>query len=765
MRMSRTPPATPTAVVPSGVVPSGARRVRADASAPGSAARERASDAGIGPARAFIEGLIDAVWLVDPESLRLVAANTAAGAMMGVEPATLCGQHVLDLAATPEDMAFWQEAALGVVDTLESYSLVRRIDGELVAVHRRAGLIQAPGVRALFMVVMHDRTQEQRTEAELEVRIAELTATLESTQDGILVIDNAGCLRNFNQRFALLWDLPESLLTQRDDAAVLDWMIRRVAEPVEYQLRLERIAGALQMQAQDTITLIGGRVLERVTLPQSSRGQTIGRVYSFRDITERLEAKRRIDQLSHTDSLTALPNRRALLSRVDYALALTRREGTPFALMFLNLDGFKHINDTLGHARGDRVLIEVAERLLATLRQVDTVSRLGADEFVLLIHQADAAGAERSARRVLDAMQRPFNLDDLNFTVTCSVGIALHPGDGMTPDELLQAADTAMQEVKDHGRAGFRFHQVRPDITTKLRTRMKLDHAMRQALVSGRFRLHYQPQIDLASGEVVGAEALIRWRDPELGDVAPAEFIPVAERSGFIVPIGAWVLHQAVQQAASWRERGHHLLMSVNVSALQFQQPDFVDSVARALAEFDLDPQRLELELTESILIQDAQEALHRLEALAALGVKLAIDDFGTGYSSLTYLKRFPIGRLKIDRNFVQGLPGDESDAAIVRAIANMARALHMELVAEGVETVEQLEFVREVGCHQYQGHLRSPAIDRMSFETMLLPEPPDAGIPAADLPDGHGSELPVQSPFGVAPASVPPAQPTDTTS
>jgi len=220
-----------------------------------------------------------------------------------------------------------------------------------------------------------------------------------------------------------------------------------------------------------------------------------------------------------------------------------------------------------------------------------------------------------------------------------------------------------------------------------------------------------------------------------------------------------------VQQAAQWRERGYRLLMSVNVSALQFQQPDFVDSVARALAEFDLEPQWLELELTESILIQDAQEALHRLEALAALGVKLAIDDFGTGYSSLTYLKRFPIGRLKIDRNFVQGLPGDESDAAIVRAIANMARALHMELVAEGVETVEQLEFVREVGCHQYQGHLRSPAIDRMSFETMLLPEPPDAGIPAADLPDGHGSELPVQSPFGVAPASVPPAQPTDTTS
>ena len=728
--MSRNPPTATT--VPAPVVP--ARRGRSgDGPAGSPSLNQRAIEAGLIPPRALIEGLLDAVWLVDPEGLRIVAANAACGTLFDVDAASLCGQDMLSLAATPEDMAFWQEAALGWADSVESHSWVRRADGELVAVLRRVSRVMLSADKALFMVVMQDRSDERRAEDELADRLAVLAATLESTQDGILVTDTNGRIRNFNQRFAALWELPDGLMVQHDDDAILSWMLRRVVEPAEYMRRLAAIDGVPQMQASDTVTLIGGRVLERVTLPQCSRGKTIGRVYSFRDISERLEANQRIETLSHTDALTGLPNRRTLLSRIDYALALAQREGVPFALLFLNLDRFKHINDTLGHSMGDRVLIEVAERLLLTLRQVDTIARLGADEYVLLIHQADAAGAEGSARRVLEAMQRPFTLDDLSFTVTCSVGISLHPGDGSTADEMLQAADAAMDEARESGRAGFRFHQARAESTSKLRTRMKLDHAMRQALAAGRFRLHYQPQVNLKSGEIVGAEALIRWRDPELGDVPPAEFIPVAERSGFIVAIGSWVLRQAVQQAALWREQGRQLLMSINVSALQFQQVDFVDSVSRAFAEVGLVPQWLELELTESILIQDAQEALHRLQALAELGVKLAIDDFGTGYSSLAYLKRFPISRLKIDRSFIQGLPGDESDAGIVQAIANMARALRLELIAEGVESEAQRQFMLQVGCEQYQGFLTSPAIDVVSFEAMLdrrrlaAAEPPTA--------------------------------------
>ena len=387
----------------------------------------------------------------------------------------------------------------------------------------------------------------------------------------------------------------------------------------------------------------------------------------------------------------------------------------------MNLDRFKHINDTLGHAFGDSVLIDVAERLRGCLRQGDTVARLGGDEFVLLVNLADTGGAEASARRVLEALRRPFHQAGMSFTVTASVGIALAPTDGATMDELMGRADTAMQEVKKAGRSGFRFHrsQVRRSETDS-RSRMRLDHAMRQALTLGQFRLHYQPQIDLATGRVQGAEALIRWTDPVLGEVSPGEFIPVAEDSGFIIAIGDWVLHQAVAQAADWHRRGLKLVVSVNVSALQFQQPGFVEGVAQALRDAHLPAAALELELTESMLVHDAADALLRLQALAELGVKLAIDDFGTGYSSLSYLKRLPVNRLKIDRSFVGGLPDDESDVGIVHAVISMGRALHLQIIAEGVETEAQRRFLKKAGCDQFQGFLFAKALDAAAFEARI---------------------------------------------
>ena len=287
-----------------------------------------------------------------------------------------------------------------------------------------------------------------------------------------------------------------------------------------------------------------------------------------------------------------------------------------------------------------------------------------------------------------------------------------------------------MRIVKSAGRAHFRMHQARAE--GDRRHNMQLDHAMRQALVSGRFRLHYQPLVRLVDGHVVGAEALLRWRDPELGEVSPAQFVPVAEDSGFIVPIGDWVLGQAVRQAALWHQRGHDVPIAVNVSALQFKQPHFVDRVASVLAVSGLPPQLLELELTESILVHDADEALHRLHALARLGLKMSIDDFGTGYSSLSYLKRFPIGKLKIDRSFISGLPGDESDAGIVRAILQMARALGMTCVAEGVETEAQRQFLQDEGCDEFQGWLFAPALDSLSFEQRLGQAKPVSGAAAA---------------------------------
>ena len=666
------------------------------------------------PMQGLIDGLLEAVWLVDAGSLRIRAANAAAGELFGVEAASLCGRGATDLCATPEDLVFWSEASSGLVDQIVSDTLVRDFSGRLLPVTRRVSRIG----EGLFLVTCRDRSAQRAAEEELETRLAELRATLESTADGILVTDLSGHIRSFNHRFAGLWALPEEVLARRDDEAVRDWMRASVVDGADYERRLAAIQEATMLQTSDVFTLHSGRVLERLTLPQCTRGHPIGRVFSFRDITEKLAASARIEELSHTDALTGLPNRRLLADRIEFALAMAQRGGNPFALMVLNIDRFKQINDTLGLGFGDRVLLEVTDRIKASLRNVDTVARLGGDEFVLLVHQADAAAAEATARRVIDAMARPFTLDTVSFTVTCSIGIALCPADGDTADDLLRRADAAMHRVKEAGRASFRFHPPRGDAAQRAESSpMQIDHAMRQALASGQFRLHYQPQIDLKSGQVIGAEALIRWRDPVLGEVSPGEFIPVAEESGFIIAIGDWVLAQAVRQAAAWRANGLEMPVSINVSALQFQQPDFIDRVAGALKGASLPPRLLELELTESILIHDAAGALQRLQALEQLGVQMAIDDFGTGYSSLGYLKRFPITRLKIDRSFIKNLPDDTSDVAIVNAIIQLGRALNLRVIAEGVETEPQRQFLHDAGCDEFQGFLFAPALDHGSFE------------------------------------------------
>ncbi len=668
----------------------------------------------------LLDALQEAVWLVDPRDLTLLAANTASEQLLGLPAMALVGQRIESLCVTPEDQLFWSDVAQGARDGLHTETLVRHADGHTLWVDRRIRWVPGatPDEPGTWVLSMRDLSAQRRGEEERESLLVDLRSTLESTVDGILVTDLAGRIRNFNQRFATMWGIPDELLQQRDDAAVQAWMRRSVSDGAAYATRLAALLEAPLAQSSEVIRLLDGRVLERVALPQWSRQRPVGRVFSFRDLSDQLAASQRIEELSHTDMLTGLPNRRALAERVEYARAIAKREASGFAMLFVDLDRFKQINDTLGHAFGDRVLREVAQRLRDCLREVDTVAKLSGDEFVLLIHEADARGAEHTARRVLEAMTRPFGFDTLSFTVTASIGIALCPGDGESLDELTSSAERAMQGVKDSGRAGFRFHQPRKDVD--LLARMRLDHAMRQALLERRFRLHFQPQLDLASGQVIGAEALIRWRDPVRGEVPPAEFIPVAEDSGFIVAIGDWVLHEAVTQAQTWAGQGRRLPVAVNVSALQFQQAQFVDRVRQVLQSSGLPPELLELELTESILLRDADEALRRLQALAELGVCLSIDDFGTGYSSLAYLKRFPIQRLKIDRSFVQGLPDDASDAGIVRAVVQVGRALGLQVIAEGVESESQRRFLQEAGCHEFQGYLFSAALDAATFESKV---------------------------------------------
>lgn len=455
---------------------------------------------------------------------------------------------------------------------------------------------------------------------------------------------------------------------------------------------------------------------------RDATGNTVYTVGFVQDLTERVEAEKRIDLLAHTDILTGLPNRVLLSQRAELMLGMCQRQGTPCGVLFVDLDRFKNINESFGHALGDRVLVEVAQRIRLCLREVDTLSRLGADEFVIFLQEADAFGAEIAARRIIASLSQPFGVQDMDFSLGCSIGIALYPDDGNSVDELIQCADTAMHGVKERGRGSLRFYQ--PQMNVDWLSRIKMEHAMRQGLERHLFRLVYQPQISLQDGRLMGAEALLRWTDPDLGNVPPSTFIPLAEESGFIISLGNWVLGEAVRQATLWQRQGTPVVVSVNVSALQFHQAEFVERVAFSIRGVGLDPALLELELTESILVKDAEEALAKLDALAALGISLAIDDFGTGYSSLAYLKKFPISKLKIDRAFVMGLPQDESDKAIVGATVAMARALKLSVVAEGVETTAQRDYLQSLQCACYQGYLCSPGLPADDFEKLVAQLP-----------------------------------------
>jgi diguanylate cyclase (GGDEF)-like protein len=659
---------------------------------------------------ALLEGLPEAAWLVSVDQFRVVAANAAAQQLLGRLPV---GEEAQALLATPEDFAFWTELEAGTRPaSLQSEMDLQAADGRhlhLLRSIRAVSLGPQDSAPGHYLVSLSDRSAAQAAEQAQEQAVAELQATLESTADGLLVVDLLGRIRACNRRFVQLWDVPEALLAEKRDEAVHDWLRMSVREPQAYARRLASLQGAALAQAEDRLELLNGQVLERVLRPLWVRGRPLGRVFAFRDLTPQLRAQERIHTLARTDALTRLPNRATLVERM-------RGPGLSEAgLLVVDLDHFGHINDGFGHAVGDEVLCEVAQRLQALTRADDMAARIGGDQFALWLEGADRSAAEAAATRALQAVAQPFRVADVPFTLTCSIGIALRPAHGAAPDELMAHAQTALDAAKAAGRANFRIQRGRR--SGERRSEKALDHSMRQALASGRFRLHYQPQVTLADGRPCGAEALLRWRDPQLGEVAPARFIPVAEESGFIIAIGDWVLQQAVRQAAQWRERGLQVPVAVNVSALQFQQPGFVDRVARTLAEHALPAQALELELTESILVNGAQQAQRRLVALRELGVQLSIDDFGTGYSSLAYLKHLPVQKLKIDRSFVQGLPDEQRDAGLVRAILQMAQALDMVVIAEGVETEPQRAFLQASGCAQFQGYLYAAGMDALSFE------------------------------------------------
>ena len=448
---------------------------------------------------------------------------------------------------------------------------------------------------------------------------------------------------------------------------------------------------------------------------------------TVQDVTANRAAEAHIHYLAHYDGLTGLPNRSLWISRADQALAIARRNQLQAGVLFLDLDNFKKINDTLGHPVGDRLLSAAAQRLALCLREEDVLARLGGDEFVVLLpqlsHTQDAAVV---ARKLIASLIRPFDIDGQELSISTSIGIALHPADGNDVDQLLKHADTAMYDAKSAGRNDFRFFT--PDMNARAYARLMLENALRHALERHELELDYQPQWAMPGQRLIGVEALVRWNHPERGRIPPGEFIPLAEETGLIEAIGDWVLHEAARQQAAWQAAGlPPLTIAINISALQFRRPGFVDRVRQVFADAGVSPRSFELELTESALMQPSAEIEAQFTRLRRLGIGLALDDFGTGYSSLVYLKRLPLTRLKIDRSFVQDLPGDAEDAAIATATLSIARDLGLEVVAEGVETEAQRDFLLQRQCPIMQGYLFARPL-RAADITALLAAPAEVG-------------------------------------
>jgi diguanylate cyclase (GGDEF)-like protein/PAS domain S-box-containing protein len=458
-------------------------------------------------------------------------------------------------------------------------------------------------------------------------------------------------------------------------------------------------------------------------------GHPTGAVVVFRDVSAARAMALEMAHSAQHDFLTGLPNRMLLNDRVNQAVTAAPRHGKKVAILFLDLDGFKHINDSLGHGVGDKLLQSIAKRLVDCVRASDTVSRQGGDEFVVLLSEvAHAPDTALTARRMLQTVAEPHRVDQHELHVTTSIGLSVYPDDGMDAETLIKNADTAMYQAKENGRQSYQF--FKPAMNVRAVERQSIEESLRRAVERQEFTLHYQPKINLRTREITGAEALIRWTHPTRGPVSPAHFIPVAEDCGLIVPIGNWVLREACRQARAWLDAGLFLrTMAVNISSMEFREDNFLDGVFTILRETRLDPGALELELTESVLMKRAESAAKVLQTLRASGVQLAIDDFGTGYSSLSYLRRFPIDALKIDQSFVRQIDSAADETTIVTAIISMGRSLKLRVVAEGVETSRELAFLQAQQCDEAQGYYFSRPVPAPAFAALLKTGIPEAAI------------------------------------
>lgn len=665
---------------------------------------------------ALFEGAQDAIVVADVETGVIVDANVEAELLFLRPREELIGLN--HLALLPPALAKrYHDAFVGHVHAGgggPDEMMIQTADGDTIVVETSSNVIETAGGHRLIQGVFRDIRQRKRVETELKLA----ARVFESSQEAIIITDAACRIVSVNPAFLemtgylaneVLGKNPSLLGAGRESADFFATMWQRIDSEGNWQGEIwnRRKSGEVYP------------VWLTISVYRGAAGEVLNYVGIESDISERHAAQESIRQLAYYDPLTRLPNRTLLQDRVEQALVAAERDGKQVALLFVDLDHFKTINDSLGHFAGDQLLIQVAQRLVECVRRMDTVARLGGDEFVVLLSETTLEGAGAVARKMLASVAYPYQIDQHRLSITPSVGISLYPQDGSDFESLLKHADTAMYRAKESGRNAYQFFASEMNVAAL--ERLVLENSLRQALERGEFVLYYQPQVDVASGSIVGAEALIRWKHPEIGMVSPGKFIPVAEVSGLIVPLGEWVLREACRQNRAWQAAGlPPICVAVNISSVQFRGGKLEESVRGVLADTGLAAEWLELELTEGTIMSDADATIDTLHRLSAMGIRLAIDDFGTGYSSLSYLKRFPIDRLKIDQSFVRDIVTDPDDWAIASAVISMGHSLRLDVIAEGVEHAEQLEMLRHQGCDEVQGYYFSVPLPADEFSELL---------------------------------------------
>jgi diguanylate cyclase (GGDEF)-like protein/PAS domain S-box-containing protein len=668
--------------------------------------------------RMLLDGVQDyAIFMLDPLG-QVVSWNAGAERIKGYTAEQIVG-HNFSCFFSPQDIrrgrpeeVLRMTAASGRHE--ENGMRVRKDGSQFLARVTFTALRDADGSLRGFSEISRDLSESEESEAKYR-------GLLEAAPDAMVVVNPSGKIVLLNvqaeKRFGYSRD---ELIGQRVKNIIPKGFAERL---IADALRSEE--DAMEQQIGTGIELTGRRKdgsefpIEIMLSPlEGAEGILV--TAAIRDITTRKKAEALIIHSSEHDFLTGLPNRMLLNDRVNQAIRSARRYSRKVAVLFLDLDGFKHINDSLGHPTGDKLLQSVGKRLVDCVRGSDTVSRQGGDEFVVLLsEEEDSDDASIAARRMLRAVAEAHFIDQHDLHVTCSVGISLYPDDGLNAETLIKNADTAMYQAKENGRQTFQFFKSAMNVRAV--ERQSIEEGLRRALERQEFVVHYQPKINLKTGRIIGAEALLRWTHPIRGPVSPAQFIPVAEDCGLILPIGTWVLREACQQAQAWVAAGLPMgTMAVNISAIQLREENFVDSVFAIFKETGLDPRLLEVELTESVLMKHAESTASILKALRARGVQVAVDDFGTGYSSLSYLRKFPIDALKIDQSFVNQITTVPDETIIVKAVISMGRSLKLRVIAEGVETQEQLAFLQAHQCDEAQGYYFSRPVLPQQFAKLL---------------------------------------------